>query len=57
MNIRAYQDADIEPFDGNINTLDKISVMIILNNIENNIDHPTLKLILFMSQVYLLSFF
>ena len=57
MNIRAYQEADIEPFDGNVCWLDKMSAIIIINSIEENTTNKTIKFILFLSQFFLLSFF
>ena len=57
MNIRFYEEADIVPFHENINFTNKITLVIFLITLSNNILSENNQFILYITSFFLLNFF
>ena len=57
MDHRFYEEADVAPFQGNIDFLDKITLVMLLNTVGDNIANKNVQFILFTMSFFLLNFF
>ena len=57
MDLRFYEEADVAPFQGNIDFLDKITLVMLLNTLSDNIMNKNVQLVIYSFSFFLLNFF
>ena len=57
MDHRFYEEADVAPYRGDIDFLDKITVVMLLNTLGDNITNKNIQFMLYTLSFFLLNFF